>query len=119
MYSNLRNLNILFTEDDIQRWMKCDGPDYDYMDEQGIVALITGDNEKEADEAVKDEIVVSQPSKRPFYHAEAMQKIDDYLAYIVANQKPHLKICQNSSDSVSFLLRNKKDLSNKLPVFLL
>ena len=39
--------------------MKCDGPDYDYMDEQGIVALITGDNEKEADEAVEDEIGVS------------------------------------------------------------
>ena len=34
--------------------MSCDGPGY----EQGIVALITGDNNKEADEAVDDEICV-------------------------------------------------------------
>ena len=51
------------------------------MDEQGIVALITGDNEKEADGAFEDEIGVSQPSKCPFPHAKAMQKMDDYLAY--------------------------------------
>ena len=61
--------------------MSCDGPGYEHMDEQGIVALITGDNKKEADEAVEDEIGVSQPSKCPFSHAEAMQKMDDYLAY--------------------------------------
>ena len=74
-------LNITFTEDDIQRWMSCDGPGCEHMDEQEIVALITGDNEKEADEGVIDEIDVSQPSKCPFSHAEAMQKMDDYLAY--------------------------------------
>ena len=74
-------LNITFTEDDIQNWMSCDGPGYEHMDEQGIVALITGDNEKEADEGVEDEIDVSQPSKCPFSHAEAMPKMDDYLAY--------------------------------------
>ena len=45
------------------------------------IALITGDNGKKADEAVEDEIGVSQPSKCPFSHAEAMQKINDYLAY--------------------------------------
>ena len=36
---------------------------------------------KKADEAVEDEIGVSKPSKCPFSHAEAMQKMDDYLAY--------------------------------------
>ena len=36
--------------------MSCNGPGYDYMDEQGIVALITGDNKKEANEAVEDKI---------------------------------------------------------------
>ena len=41
-----------------RRWMSCDGPGYEHMDEQGIVALITGDNNKEADEAVDDEICV-------------------------------------------------------------
>ena len=61
--------------------MCCNGSGYEHMDEQGIVALITGDNEKEADEAVEDEISVSQLSKCPFSHAEAMQKMDDYLAY--------------------------------------
>jgi len=68
--------NITFKEDDIQRWMSWDGPGYEQMDEQGIVALITEDNEKEADE---DEIGVSQPSKCPFSHAEAMQKMDNYF----------------------------------------
>ena len=29
--------------------MNCDGPGYEHMDEQGILALISGDNEKEAD----------------------------------------------------------------------
>ena len=61
--------------------MSCDGPAYEHMEEQGIFALITGDNEKQADEAVKDKIGVSQPSKCPFSHAETMQKMDDYLAY--------------------------------------
>ena len=61
--------------------MSCNGPDYEHMDKQGIVAMITGDNEKEADVAVEDEIGISQPSKCPFSHAEAIQKINDYLAY--------------------------------------
>ena len=43
---------------------------YEHRDEQGRVALITGDNEKEA---VEDEIGVSKPYKFPFSHAEAMQ----------------------------------------------
>ena len=42
--------------------MSCDGPGYEHMDVQGIVALITEDNEKEADEAVENKIGVSQPS---------------------------------------------------------
>ena len=66
--------NITFTEDDIQRWMSCDGLVNEHMDEEGIVALITGDNEKEDDKAVEDEIGVSKPSKCPFCHAEAMLK---------------------------------------------
>ena len=74
-------LNITFTEDDIQRWMSCDGPGYEHMDEQGIVELVTGDNEKEAVGVVEDEIGISEFSKCPFTHAEAMQIMDDYLAY--------------------------------------
>ena len=46
--------------------MSCDGSGYEHMDEQGIVVLITRDNEKEANEAVEDEFGVSQPSKYPF-----------------------------------------------------
>ena len=53
------------------------------MDEQGIVALITGDNEREADEAVEDKIGVSKPSNCLFSHAEAMQRMDDYLALFI------------------------------------
>ena len=61
--------------------MSCNGPRYEHINEQGIVALITGDNKKEADESVEDEIGVSQPSKFPFSNAETMQKMDDYSAY--------------------------------------
>ena len=61
--------------------MSCNGPGYEHMDEQEILALITGDNDKEADKAVKDETFVFQPSKCLFSYAEALQKIDDYLAY--------------------------------------
>ena len=32
------------TDDDIQNWMCCDDPRYEHMDEQGIVALISGDD---------------------------------------------------------------------------
>ena len=56
-------LNITSTEDNIQRWMSCNGPVGHHMDDQGIVALITGNNKKEVDE---DEIGISQPSKCPF-----------------------------------------------------
>ena len=56
-------LNITSTEDDIQRWLSCNVPGYDHMDEQKIVALFTGNNKKEVDE---DEIGISQPSKCPF-----------------------------------------------------
>ena len=43
------------------------------MDEQGILVLITGDNNKEPDKAVENSCL--------FSHAEALQKIDNYLAY--------------------------------------
>ena len=42
--------------------MNCDGPEH--MDEQEIVALITGDNQKEADEAVEDKIGVSAKKRK-------------------------------------------------------
>ena len=46
-------INITFKDDDIQNWMSCDGPGYEHMDEQRIVALIFEDNKKEADEDVE------------------------------------------------------------------
>ena len=61
--------------------MSCDDPEYEHMNEQGIAALISGDNKKEADEGVEDENDVPQTSKCPFFHAKAMQKMDDHLAY--------------------------------------
>ena len=51
----LLQISITFTNYDIQSWMSCNGPGYDHMDEQGIVALISGDNEKEAYEEVENE----------------------------------------------------------------
>ena len=53
----LLKLNITFTDNDIPNQMNCDGPGYEHMDEQGILALISGDNEKEADEGVEDKMM--------------------------------------------------------------
>ena len=75
------NNKLTFTDDDIQNWMCCNGPGYEHLDQQGIVALISGDNEKEADKEVEDENYIPQRSKCPLSHGEAMQKIDNYLAY--------------------------------------
>ena len=61
-------MNITFTDDDIQNWMICDGRGYEHMNEQGFVALISGDNEKEVDEQVAEKKYVSQSSKCPFSH---------------------------------------------------
>ena len=58
-------INITFTDDDIHNWMGCDGPGYEHMDEQEIVALISGDNVKEADEEVENENDVPKSSKCP------------------------------------------------------
>ena len=74
-------INIIFTDDDIKNWMSCDGPGYEPMDEQGIVSLISGDHEKQIDEEVEDDNNAPQTAKCPFSHSEAMQKMDDFLAY--------------------------------------
>ena len=81
--------NITFTDDDIQNWMSCDGSGYEHMDEQGIVALISGDNEKE----VEDENDVPQSSKCPFSHGDATQKMDDYLALLSLSTRSNTRKC--------------------------
>ena len=80
------------------------------MDEQEILALITGDNDKEADKAVEDEIVVSQPSKCLFSHAEALQKIDDYLAYYRCQP-------ETTPENVSKLIQFRKFSAKKRECF--
>ena len=99
-------INITFTDNDIQNWMSCDGLRYEHMDEQGIFALISGDNEKEADEEVKDENDVPQSSKCSFSHGEVMQKMDDYLAYYRCQQKA-------TPESVSQLVQFRKFSAKK------
>ena len=53
----LRNLKICGEK------LSSDSLSAERMDEQGIVALISGDNEKEADKEVEDENDVPQSSK--------------------------------------------------------
>ena len=48
-------VNITLTDDDIQNWMCCDSPGYEHMDEQGTVALISEDDEKDGNEEEKIE----------------------------------------------------------------
>ena len=71
-------MNITLTDDEIQNWMRNDGPGYEHMDEQGIVALVSRENELDVDNK-EEEDQVSQSSKCSISHAEAMSKMDDYL----------------------------------------
>ena len=50
------------------------------MDEQGIVELISGDDEKDSNEE-EDEIEDPQSSKCPITHGEAMNSMDKYLTW--------------------------------------
>lgn len=56
------------------------------MDEQGIFALIIGNNEKSADEGVEDKNDVPQSSKCPLSYAGAIQKMYYDLAYCCSQQ---------------------------------
>ena len=58
--------------------MCCDGPGYEHMDQQGIVALISGDDEKDGNED-EEEIEDPQLSKCPITHGETMNSMDNYL----------------------------------------
>ena len=69
-------------------------------------------------EAVEDKIGVSQPSKSLFFHAEALQKIDDYLAYYRCQPEA---TPENLSKLILFReysAKKEKALSNKLLFFL-
>ena len=47
---------------------------------------------------------------------KSCRKLTITQLFVDVNQKPQQKVCHNSSNSVSFMLRNKKFLSNK-PLF--
>ena len=73
-------VNITLTDDDIQNWMCCDSPEYEHMDKQNIVALISGDNEKDGNEE-EEEIEDPQSSKCQITHSEAVNSMDNYLTW--------------------------------------
>ena len=58
------------------------------LDKQGTFILISWDNEKEGIEGEND---LFQTSKFPFSYDLAMQKMDDYLAYLWLSTKSHSK----------------------------
>ena len=71
---------MTMTDDKIQNWMRNDDPGYEHMDEKGIVALVSWENELDVDNE-EEEDEVSQSSKCSISHAEAMSKMDDYLTW--------------------------------------
>ena len=72
-------LNIQITNDDVQQWMSSDGPGYEHMDEQGIVALVSPGDEAHEEEDDDDEL--PETVRCPISHAEAMEKIGDVLTW--------------------------------------
>ena len=69
---------IILTDDDIQNRMCSDGAGYKHTDEHGIVALISGDDEKDNNKE-EEEIEDTQSSKCPITHGEAINSMDNYL----------------------------------------
>ena len=108
-------MNITSTDDDIQNWVSCNGLGYEHMDKQAIVAMIFWRQQKKM-------WMRMLRTKMMFYnhqsvHSFMLKPCRKWMITIVVNQKSHQKVCHNLSDSVSFLLRNKKALSNKPPLF--
>ena len=104
-------LNITYTDNDIQKWMSCDGSDYEHLDNQGIISLVSGDYGKETDEDVEEDSYVLHTQKCPITLSEAMDKIDYFLAYYrCQSDAKRQKNFHNLLNSVSFLLKNKKKL---------
>ena len=78
-------LNIELTTSDINGWFHADGPGYEYLDEQGIVDLVSVaegnecDEEKDADENTQHSMQKAQCS---LSRAEAMQMFDHCLTWL-------------------------------------
>ena len=78
-------LNIELTTSDIDGWFHADGPGYEYLDEQGIVDLVSVaegnecDEEENADENTQHSTQKAQCSSS---RAEAMQIFDHCLMWL-------------------------------------
>ena len=78
----LAALNIELKTSDIDGWFHANGPGYEYLDEQGIVDLVSVaegnecDEEEDADENTQQSMQKAQCS---FSHAETMQMFDHCL----------------------------------------
>ena len=78
-------LNIELTTFDIDGWFRADGPGYEYLEEQGIVDLVSVaegnkcDEEENADENTQYSM---QKAQRSFSRAEAMQMFDHCLTWL-------------------------------------
>ena len=74
-------LNIELTTSDIDGWFHADGLGYEYLDEQGIVDLVSLAEGNECDEEDADENTQysTQKAQCSFSRAEAMQMFDHFL----------------------------------------
>ena len=78
-------LNIQLTTSDIDGWFHADGPDYEYLDEQGtvdVVLMAEGNEYDEEDDADANTQHSTQKAQCSFSRAEAMQMFDHCLRWL-------------------------------------
>ena len=78
-------LNIELTTSDIDGWFHADGPGYEYLDEQGVVDLVSvaeGNECDEKEDADENTQHSTQKAQCSFSRAEAMQMFDHRLTWL-------------------------------------
>ena len=78
-------LNIELTTSDIDGWFHADGPGYKYLDEQGIVDLVSVTQGNKCDEEEDADDNTQHSTQKPqcyFSRVEAMQMFDHRLTWL-------------------------------------
>ena len=103
------HLNIELTTADIDGWFHADEPGYEYLDEQGIVDLVSvaGGNECDKEEGDADESTQhsTQKAQCSLSRAEAMQMFDHCLTWLriqpeatVSNTSTLVRLCEFAAE---------------------
>ena len=75
-------LNINVTSDDVQEWFHADGPGYEHLDDQSIIALAEKDEEEDIEEEEEYESPEVEVVTPEVSHTQAVEHFDKVLVYL-------------------------------------